>query len=72
MAASSSQTSDDLGIESSFDHLSVASEDSFVIVKPDNNVDVIDEFTKDWGFSLKNLYRLAVKFYKGKTPGIYF
>lgn len=53
-------------LDNSLDRLSIASEDS---LNRSNTDDVIKEdegSVEKWGFRLKDLYRLALRFYKGK------
>jgi hypothetical protein len=53
-------------LDNNLDRLSIASEDS---LNESNTDDVIKEDTgavEKWGFRLKDLYRLALRFYKGR------
>jgi hypothetical protein len=53
-------------LDNNLDRLSIASEDS---VSRSNTDDVIKEdegAVEKWGFRLKDLYRLALRFYKGR------
>lgn len=50
-----------------FDRLSTTSEESSVRTSLEQETSKYDEdFIRKWGFRLKDLYKLALKFYKGK------
>lgn len=53
-------------IDNQFDRLSITSEGSSKLSVDTDNSKYDDEFTRKWGFRLKELYRLALKFYRGK------
>lgn len=53
-------------IDTQFDRLSVASEESSLRCSMDHeNNQADEEFISEWGFRLKDLYKLALRFYKG-------
>lgn len=53
-------------IDAQFDRLSVASEESSLRGYLDQDINVIDEdYLRNWGFRLKDLYKLALRFFKG-------
>ena len=53
------------------DRLSIASEDSFNRSNVGDTSKEDEEFVKTWGFRLGDLYRLALKFYKGKSQSFH-
>jgi hypothetical protein len=60
-------TDGELLIDNSLDRLSVTSEDSLNRSNIDGDVLKEDEeLIEKWGFRLKDLYRLALRFYKGR------
>jgi hypothetical protein len=54
-------------VDNNLDRLSIGSEDS---LNRSNTGDVVikenEESIQEWGFRLKDLYRLALRFYKGR------
>jgi hypothetical protein len=53
-------------VDNNLDRLSIASEDSLNRSNVEGDVKEDEESIEKWGFRLKDLYRLALRFYKGK------
>jgi hypothetical protein len=53
-------------LDNNLDRLSIASEDSLNRSNTDDVVKEEKESVEKWGFRLKDLYRLALRFYKGR------
>jgi hypothetical protein len=53
-------------LDNNLDRLSIASEDSLNRSNTDDVIKEDEESIEKWGFRLKDLYRLALRFYKGR------
>lgn len=53
-------------LDNGLDRLSIASEDSLNRSNTDDVIKEDEESIDKWGFRLKDLYHLALRFYKGR------